>query len=353
VDSTLLAGEWNGGPGATKPAVDFALTSSPGSGTVLAGKTITFTLGVTESGSAKNKVSLAATAPSGLTGSITPASILPGTNATVTVTASSTVAAGAKSIVITGTDTTGTQTASYTLTVAPLPTLTLNTASTSIAVVQGTSGTMGLTAVTGGSFSGMITYSVSGLPAGVSAKWSANPATPSASASTNSAVLTLTAASTTAVGSAAVMVTVAGDGLVASKNVTMQVQAAPGILLNVSPQTLSVLSISANTVTVTATPVGGAVLAGASISIPAGLPKGFAAAWSVPSVSSAGALVWKLTLTGSTNAIAGTSTLSLAAIATSKAGSVYKANGSLPITVTLTATKRLTPHPSKAPPEKQ
>jgi pseudomonalisin len=338
VDSTLLAGEWNSGAVTTKPTIDFALTPSPSSGTVLAGKTTTFTLGVTESGSAKNKVSLTATAASGLTGSITPASILPGTNATVTVTAGSTLAAGAKSIVITGTE----------------PTLTLGTASTSIAVVQGTSGTMGLTAVTGGSFSGMITYSLSGLPAGVSAKWSANPATPSASASTNSEVLTLTAASTAAVGSATVVVTVSGDGLVASKSVALQVQAAPGILLNVSPQTLSALRISVNTVTVTATPVGGAVLAGVTgsgISITAGLPKGFTSAWSAPSVASAGALVWKLTLTGSASAVAGTSTLSLAAVATSKTGSVYKANGSLPMAVTLTAAKLLNPQPSKAPPQ--
>jgi pseudomonalisin len=352
VDSTLLAGEWNSGAGTTKPTIDFALTPSPSSGTVLAGKTTTFTLGVTESGSAKNKVSLTATASSGLTGSITPASILPGTNATVTVTAGSTVAAGAKSIVITGTDTTGTQTATYTLTVTPLPTLTLSTASTSLAVVQGASGAMSLTAVTGGSYSGMISYSISGLPAGVSAKWSVNPATPSASVSTNSEVLTLTAASTAAAGSATVVVTASGDGLVASKSVTVQVQAAPGILLSVSPQTLSVLRISVNTVTVTATPVGGAVLAGvtgSSISIAAGLPKGFTAAWSAPGVTSAGALVWKLTLSGSASAVAGTSTLNLAAGANSKAGSVYKANGSLPMAVTLTAAKLLNPHPSKAP----
>jgi pseudomonalisin len=352
VDSTLLAGEWNGGSGTTKPSIDFALTPATSNGTVLAGKSTTFTLGVTESGSAKNKVSLTATAASGLTGSITPASILPGTNATVTVTAGSTIAAGAKTIVITGTDTTGSQTATYTLTVQPLPTLTLNTASTSIAVVQGASGTLGLTSVTGGSFSGMINYSIGGLPAGVSAKWSANPATPTGSVSTNGETLTLTAASTATVGSATVVVTAAGDGLVASKSVTMQVQTAPGILLNLSPQTLSVLSVSANTVTVTATPVGGATLAtgatGSSISIAAGLPKGFTAAWSAPSFTPAGAVSWKLTLTGSASAIAGTSTLSLAAAATSKAGSVYKASGSLPLTVTLTPVKRLNPHPSKS-----
>src|ERR1700722_13204953 len=290
VDSTLLAGEWNGGAGTTKPVIDFALTSSTNNGTVLAGKTATFTLGVTESGNAKNKGSLTATAPSGLSGSITPASILPGTNATVTVTAGSTITAGAKNIVITGTDTTGTQTATYTLTVTPLPTLSLNTASTSLAVVQGASGTMGLTAVTGGYFSGMINYSGSGLPSGVSAKWSANPVTPPSSVSTNSEVLTLTAASATPVGSATVVVTATGDGLVASKSVAMQVQAAPGVLLSVSPQNISTLPISVNIVMVTATPVGGAILASgpaaSSISIAAGPPKDFTAAWGALSTTS-------------------------------------------------------------------
>jgi pseudomonalisin len=226
VDSTLLASEWNGGPGTTKPGIDFVITPSTSNGTVLAGKATLFTLGMTESGGARNRVSLTATAPSGLTGSITPASILPGTTATVTVTAGSTIAAGTKNIVITGTDTTGTQMATYALTVTPLPTLTLNTGSTSIAVVQGASGTVGLTAVTGGSFSGMITYSISRLPAGVSAKWSANPTTPPTLVSTNSEVLALTSASTAAAGSTTVVVTAVGDGLVASKSVTLTVTAA-------------------------------------------------------------------------------------------------------------------------------
>ena len=357
VDSTLLAGEWNGGAGTTKPVIDFALTSSTNNGTVLAGKTATFTLGVTESGNAKNKVSLTATAPSGLSGSITPASILPGTNATVTVTAGSTITAGAKNIVITGTDTTGTQTATYMLTVTPLPMLSLNTASTSLAVVQGASGTMGLTAVAGGSFSGMINYSVSGLPSGVSAKWSANPVTPPSSVSTNSEVLTLTAASATPVGSATVVVTATGDGLVASKSVAMQVQAAPGVLLSVSPQNISTLPISVNIVMVTATPVGGAILASgaaaSSISIAAGLPKGFTAAWGALSTTSAGALIWKLTLTGSASAVAGTSTLSVAAVTIGRAGSVYKTSVNLPVTVQQTTVKRLNPHPSKGSPQQR
>jgi hypothetical protein len=345
VDGTALASEWGSGSSTSKPTIDFSLTPSANGGTVLAGKILLFTLSVAESGNSKNKVSFTATAPPGVTGSITPASILPGTTATVTVTAASTIAAGAKSIVLTGTDSTGTQTATYTLTVTPLPTLSLNAASPSIAVAQGASSTVGLSTVTGGSFGGSISYSLSRLPAGVTAKWSANPQTPSGSASTNSETLTLMASSTAAAGAATVVVTAAGDGLTASKSVTLQVQAAPGILLTVSPQTITLASASMETAMVTATPVGGVIVAtgatGSTISITSGLPKGFTASWKTPSVTSTGSVAWTLTLTGSASAIASTSSLSLAAEVTGKTGGVYKTSGNLPMTVTQTVAKKL------------
>jgi hypothetical protein len=237
----------------------------------------------------------------------------------------------------------------YTLTVTPPPTLALNAATTSMAVVQGASGTVGLTALTGGSFTGMIGYSVTGLPAGVTAKWSANPATPPASVSTNNETLTLTASSTAPPSLVTVVVTVAGDGVSASKSVTLQVQPGLGVLLAVSPQTLSMGSLSTATVTVTATPFGGAVLVNnagwSTVSIASGLPKSITAAWGAPGITSTGALFRTLTLTGSAGAIAGTSTLSLAGSFTSKTGSVYKTSANLPLTVSLSVGKRLHARP--------
>jgi pseudomonalisin len=349
VDGSLLVSEWGGGLSTAIPKIDFVLTPSASQGTLLPGRTTTFTLSVTESGSAKNKVSLTATAADGLTGSISPSSIVPGTTATVTMTAASTIAAGVKNIVITGTDNTGTQTATYTLTVTPLPTLALNAASTAMAVVQRASGTVGLTALTGGSFTGMIGYSVSGLPTGVTAKWSANPAAPLASVSTNNETLTLTASSVAPPSLATVVVTVAGDGISASKSLTLQVQPALGVALAVSPQTLSMTSSSTATVTVTATPFGGAVLVAnagwSTISIASGLPKGITAAWGAPGVTSAGTLFRALTLTSSASAIAGTSTLSLTGAFTSKTGSVYSTSASLPLTVSLSVAKRVHARP--------
>jgi pseudomonalisin len=347
VDAAAMASAWGGG--GSKTTIDFGLAASAGGATVVAGKTTTFTLRVTESSAGTNKVSLTATAPSGVSGSITPSSILPGTTATVTVTAASAMAAGVNNIVITGSDSTGTQSVTYALTVTPLPTLALNAGSASISVVQGVSTTASFSTVTGGSFTGIISYSVSGLPAGVTAKWSANPQTPPASVSSNSETLTLTASASAPVSSVALVVTAAGDGISASKGVTLQVLPAVGAVLTITPQAISMPSSYFVLVTITLTPVGGVVATGgtgASISV-SGLPKGITASWSAPGVSSAGAVVWKLTLTGSASAMASTSPLSLNAALTAKNGSVYRATAIVPLTVTLSAAKRLAPRPIK------
>lgn len=345
VDASALAGAWGGGG---KTAIDFGLAASASGATVLAGKTTTFTLRVTESGAGTNKVSLTATAPSGVSGSISPSSIVPGTTATVTATAASATAAGVNNIVITGSDSTGTQSVTYALTVTPLPTLALNAGPASVSVVQGGSTTAGFSVATGGSFTGSISYSVSGLPAGVTAKWSANPQTPPASVSTNSETLTLTASASAPVSSVAVVVTATGDGLSGSKSFALQVQPVVGAVLTVSPQAIAMPSSSTATATITLTPVGGAVVAtggkGSSISM-SGLPKGITASWSAPSVSSAGAVVWKLTLTGSAQAMASTSALSLNAALAGKNGSLYRSTVNVPLTVTLSAAKRLAPRP--------
>ena len=173
VDGALLVSAW--GTGAASGGVDFALTPSAASGTVQVGKTGSLTVSVTESGAGKSAVALTAKAPAGVTASIGPASITPGTTATVTITVGPTAAAGAQTITLTGTDNSGSQSVTYALTVTQPPTLALTAAASSVAVVQGKSGTLSLTAATGGSFTGNISFSVTGLPSGITAAWSANP----------------------------------------------------------------------------------------------------------------------------------------------------------------------------------
>jgi len=367
VDGALLVSAWGGGT-ATGP--DFALAPSATTGTVQVGKTTTLTLSVTESGAGKNAVALTAKAPAGVTVSFSPASIVPGTSATATITVGATASSGVQTVTLTGTDGSGTQNATYSLTVTLPPTLTLTTAATSVAVVQGGSGPVSLTAATGGSFSGNITFSATGLPTGVTAGWSANPITTASGATTNKETLTLTAAAGAKVANTSIVVTAAGDGIVSSQSVALQVQLAPGVTVAVSPASFQVQSLSTATLTVTATPVGGLAATasgtlseyaghtgglgtllgivaasgsgttgtgGASISVASGLPKGFTAAFSAPGVTPGGSIAWMLTLAGSSSAVAGASTLGLTVhLAAVNTGVVYAASVNLPMTVTLT-----------------
>jgi len=337
VDGAVLVSDWGAG---TVAAANFALTQSAASGTALAGKTITYTVNVTESGSAKNAVALSVKAPSGITASISPASITPGTAATVTLVLAATATAGADSIVVTGSNSSAAQTLTYALAVTQPPTLSVSSTSNSVSVALGSTASVSLAAVTGGSFTGNITWSVAGLPAGVTAAWSANPVAPSATASSTAETLTLTAASAAKIASSAITITAAGSGLTASSSITLAVTQAPGITLVVSPVSVSMQSLGTATATVTATPVGGlkpaAGAAGSSISISAGLPKGIAAGWSAPSLTAAGTVVWSLTLSGSSSALAGTTTLSIAAKVAPATGAAVTAAAALPLTITLT-----------------
>jgi hypothetical protein len=104
------------------------------------------------------------------------------------------------------------------------PRLALAAAAQSVAVSQGGSATLAFTAATGGSFAGAVSFTVSSVPAGVAAAWSANPVVASASAGTNHVTLTLTAAQGSAIGYFPLVVSAAGDGLTSKLTVTLLVQ---------------------------------------------------------------------------------------------------------------------------------
>jgi uncharacterized membrane protein len=338
VDGAALVNDW--GSPLTTASVDFALSASANSGAAQTGGKATFNVSVTESGSGKSAVALTAKSASGVTVGISPTSITQGTTATVTLSVGTTAAAGAQTVTVTGTDATGTQSVSYALTVSAPPTLTLSAGSSAVTMVQGASGQVSFTADTGGSFTGNVSLSLSGLPSGLTASWSANPVSPASGSASASATLTLAAGASTAVGSSTLTVTASGDGLTATSKVTLQVTQGPSFTLAASPTAVSMQSLGSMAVTVTATPVGGAAVpsaaAGSSISVASGLPKGITASWSSASVPSTGAVVWTLMLTGSSAAAAGSATLGLTAKIAPKSGSTVTASANLPLTVSLT-----------------
>jgi subtilase family serine protease len=104
----------------------------------------------------------------------------------------------------------------------PTPSLTLTAGATEVSVAEGGIGTVSFTAATGGSFTGNISFQVSGLPAGVTAAWTANPiqAVSGVSAKTT---LMLSAGAGARAEAATVVITAAGDSLTASQSVTLQV----------------------------------------------------------------------------------------------------------------------------------
>jgi uncharacterized membrane protein len=337
VDGAVLVSSW--GLGSSTATIDFALAPSTVAGSAQAGKSTSFTMAVTETGSGKSAVTLTASSPSGITVSFAPATITPGSASTVTISASPTVAAGEEEITLTGTDSTGTHAVTYALTVTAPPSVALSLASASASVSQGASTTVGLTATTNASFSGALSYSVSGLPAGVTAKWSLNPTGTLNGVTTNSQTLTLAATSTATLGSASVAVTVASGSVNATVNLSLLVQLPPSVQLSSSPTSVVMQSLGSATVTVTAVPVGGVTLpaaaAGSSLAVASGLPSGFTAIWSAPTLNSSGATVWTLTLTGSASAKAGSATLLLSGTVVASNGKSYAVSENLPLTVTL------------------
>jgi pseudomonalisin len=104
-------------------------------------------------------------------------------------------------------------------------TLALTSVVQSTTIDAGGSATIQFTAITGGSFAGNVSFSVNGLPSGVTAACFAGPFTPASNASSNTASLKLTAAQGTATGSTSVVVSATGDGLTAERTITITVAA--------------------------------------------------------------------------------------------------------------------------------
>ena len=121
--------------------------------------------------------------PNGVTASFSPN---PTTNSTtLTLTATSTATVGTSTVTITGTS--GTLTASATLTLGVYaPTFTISGGG-SVSVGQGTTTTAYFNVYSQYGFNGAVNFSVSGVPAGVTASFAPNP-------TSNSTTLTLTAA---------------------------------------------------------------------------------------------------------------------------------------------------------------
>ncbi len=257
------------------PTPDFSLSASPASLTVNRGASGTSTITVTRSGGFSSGVTLSASGlPSGVTASFS-ANPAAGNSSVLTLSASSTATLGGATVTVTGTGGGLTRTTPISLTVnqPATPDFALSVSPTSLSIARGASGTSTITVTRTGGFTDAVSLGASGLPAGVTASFSVNPATG------NSSVLTLSASSTATLGPVTVTVTGTGGGLTRSAPIGLTVNdvPTPDFSLSASPASLTINRGASGTSTITITRTGGftgGVTFGAS-GLPAGVTANF------------------------------------------------------------------------------
>jgi hypothetical protein len=273
-------------------APSFKISTSTSSLSVAQGSSGTTTLTITGQNGFTGTVTFSAAGlPNGVTATFTP-NPAPGTS-TLTLAASSTAALGSATVTIQGASGSLNATTTLALTVQAAPSFTINASTSSLSVAQSSSGTATLTIAGQNGFAGAVTFSAAGLPNGVTATFSPNPAT-------GASTLTLAASSTAALGSATVTIQGASGALNATTTLALTVQAAPSFTINASTSSLSVAQSSSGTATLTIAGQNG--FAGAVTFSAAGLPNG-------------------VTATFTPNPATGASTLTLAANSTATLGS--------------------------------
>jgi hypothetical protein len=197
-------------------APNFSLGVTPSSQSVAQGASTSYAIAITPSGGFSSPVSLSVSGlPSGASADFTP-NPATGTS-TLVVTAGAATPPGTSTLTITGVSgaMTRTTTASVTVTV-PDFSLGLTPSLRSVAPGAGTTYTVAITP--SGGFTGNVSFSVSGLPAGATADFSPNPAG-------SSSTLTVNTTASTPGGAATLTITGTSGGLTRTATATLNVTA--------------------------------------------------------------------------------------------------------------------------------
>jgi hypothetical protein len=202
---------------------------------------------------------------------------------------------------------------------SPAPDFTISAAPTSASVTQGSSTTDSITITPQNGFTGAVSLTASGLPAGVTASF--NPSTTNGSPTTST--LTLTASSSATTGTASVTITGSSGTLAHTATVTLTVNpsASANFAISASPTSVTVTQGSSVNDAVAITAANG-FNSPVALSV-AGLPAGVTAAFNPATTTTSSTL----TLTASSTATTGTATLTISGV-----------SGSLNHTTTLSLT---------------
>ncbi|GAA2051764.1 hypothetical protein GCM10009839_68640 [Catenulispora yoronensis] len=190
----------SGDPTCSATTNNFSIAVSPTSGSVNPGSSLTATVSTTLTSGSAQTVNLSASGlPAGATASFSPSSVTSGSTSTLTLATASTTPAGTYTVTITGTGSSATHTATFTLTVngTGSETVTVNSPGNQTSTVGTAISTL---QITGSDSAGKaLTYSATGLPAGLSISSSGAITGTPTTAGTFS--VTVTASSGTATGS--------------------------------------------------------------------------------------------------------------------------------------------------------
>src|SRR5262245_2977815 len=207
---------------ATPLAANFTLSSNPSNLTINRGASGTSSITITRSGGFSASVALSAGGlPSGVTAAFNPSSAT-GTSSALTLTASSSATLGVMTVTVTGTGGGLTRTTQLILTVNQAPDLSVTATPASLTLNRGGSVASSIAVTRVGGFTGVVAFSASGLPSGVTASF--NPASTTGTSST----LTLTASSAATLGAAIITITATGGGLTRTTSLSLTVNDVSG-----------------------------------------------------------------------------------------------------------------------------
>ncbi len=277
---------------------DFTLSASPASQTVVHGQGTTYTATIAPLNGFTGAVTFSASGlPAGASASFSPASVTTSGSSTLTIATTGATVPGTYTITITGTGSSATHTTTVTLVVTQAPDFALSASPASQTVVHGQGTTYTATIAPLNGFTGAVSFSASGLPAGASASFS--PASVTTSGSSTLAIATTAA---TVPGTYTITITGTGSSATHTTTVTLVVtQAQTGsFTLSGSPASQSVLRGRSVQYTVTLTPTQGftgPVTFSASL-----LPAGSTASFSPTSVTTSGTTIMTITTTKATPA---------------------------------------------------
>jgi hypothetical protein len=233
---------------------DYTLSLTPAAFTVAPGANAPTTVTITRTNFAGAVTLSLGGAPVGVTGSFNPTAPT-GTSSTLTVSVGAAVAPGVYNLTADGTGTPGNRSTPLTLTVSTTPDYTLSLTPAALTIVQGANAPTTVT-ITRTNFTGAVTLSLGGAPAGVTGSF--NPAAPTGTTST------LTVSVGAAVAPGVYNLTVDGTGTAGDRAtpLSLTVDPAPAdYALSLTPTALTIVqgANAPTTVTITRTNFTGAV----------------------------------------------------------------------------------------------